>query len=60
MDGIDYQILIEADFLVNIMEDHLSKEAATKAYETIFKTECGKTICRNMFGLGETWKTIRI
>lgn len=41
------------------MEDHLSKEAATKAYETIFKTECGKTICRNMFGLGETWKTIR-
>lgn len=43
VDGIDYQILIEADFLVNIMEDHLSKEAATKAYETIFKTECGKT-----------------
>ena len=49
VDGIDYQILIEADFLVNIMEDHLSKEAAKKAYQTIFKTECGKTICRQMF-----------
>lgn len=59
VDGIDYQILIEADFLVNIMEDHLSKEAAKKAYETIFKTNCGKTISRNMFGLGEIWKTIR-
>ena len=31
VDGIDYQILIEADFLVNIMEDHLSKEAAKKS-----------------------------
>ena len=51
VDGIDYQILIEADFLVNIMEDHLSKEEAKKAYDTIFKTECGKTICREMFGI---------
>ena len=51
VDGIDYQKLIEADFLVNIMENHLSKEAATKAYETIFKTDCGKTICREMFGI---------
>lgn len=59
VDGIDYQILIEADFLVNLLEDGLSKEAAKKAYDTIFKTECGKTICRDMFGLGETWKTIK-
>ena len=51
VDGIDYQILIEADFLVNIMEDHLSKEAVKKAYDLIFKTDCGKTFCREMFGL---------
>ena len=51
VDGIDYQILIEADFLVNIMEDHLSKEDAKKAYDRIFKTDCGKTICREMFGI---------
>ena len=48
---IDYQILVEADFLVNIMEDGLSKEAALKAYHNIFKTACGKTICREMFNI---------
>ena len=51
IDGIDYQILVEADFLVNIMESDLSKEATLKAYHTIFKTTCGKTICREMFGI---------
>ena len=51
IDGIDYQILVEADFLVNIMEDGLSKEAALNAYNTIFRTECGKKICEGMFGL---------
>lgn len=49
VDGIDYQILIEADFLENIMEDHLSKEALKNTYDRIFKTNCGKTICREMF-----------
>ena len=48
---IDYQILVEADFLVNIMEDGLSKEAALKACHNIFKTTCGKTICRKMFDI---------
>lgn len=51
IDAIDYQILVEADFLVNIMEDSLTKEAALQAYNRIFKTECGKKICREMFGL---------
>lgn len=51
IDGIDYQILVEADFLVNIMEDNLSKEAALSAYNRIFKTACGKKICLEMFGL---------
>lgn len=49
IDGMDYQILVEADFLVNIMEDNLSKEAASHAYHTIFKTECGRQICRDMY-----------
>ena len=52
IDEIDYQILVEADFLVNIMEDGLSKEAALKAYHSIFKTTCGKMICREMFDIG--------
>ena len=51
IDEIDYQILVEADFLVNIMEDGLSKEAALKAYHNIFKTACGKRICREMFNI---------
>ena len=51
IDGIDYQILVESDFLVNIMEDGLSKQAAFNAYHSIFKTECGKKICKEMFNI---------
>ena len=51
IDSADYQMLVEADFLVNIMEDGLSKEAALSAYNKIFRTECGKKICRDMFGI---------
>lgn len=49
IDGIDYQILVEADFLVNIYEDSLSKSAVKSAYNKIFKTEYGKKICKEMF-----------
>ena len=51
IDGIDYQILIEADFLVNILEEGLSKEAALTASNNIFITECGKKICKDMFAI---------
>ena len=51
IDGLDYQILVEADFLVNLFEDNLSKEAAVNAYQNIFKTETGKRICKEMFAL---------
>ena len=49
--GIDYQILVEADFLVNLYEDKVSLDAVHKAYQNIFKSESGRKICRNMFGL---------
>ena len=49
IDGADYQILVEADFLVNLYEDDLGTEAAAAACEKIFKTESGKQICREMF-----------
>lgn len=49
IDSIDYQILVEADFLVNMYEDELSKEAIEHAYEKIFKTDTGKKLCREMF-----------
>ena len=44
IDGLDYQILVEADFLVNYFEDGLDKEHIKKSAEKIFKTETGKKI----------------
>ena len=61
IDGMDYQILIEADFLVNLYEDGRpdgdggfvpDKAAVETAYQRIFATETGKWICRSMFALG--------
>ena len=46
MDGIDYQILVEADLLVNFYEDGLSTEAIQSAMEKIFRTDAGKALCR--------------
>jgi HD superfamily phosphodiesterase len=51
IDAPDYQILVEADFLVNLYEDNCSSDAVKAAYENIFKTESGKTICRQMFSI---------
>lgn len=53
IDGIDYQILVEADFLVNLYEDHASKEVVEHTYKTIFRTTSGKELCREMFGMDE-------
>ena len=60
IDGIDYQILVEADFLVNYFEDGLDKEHIKKSAEKIFKTETGKKIVKDMFfpetfQKSETW-----
>lgn len=51
VEGLDYRILLEADFLVNLYEDGISKEGVQRAYEKIFVTETGKRICREMFGI---------
>lgn len=49
IDGLDYQILVEADFLVNLYEDEISPSGQKHAYEKIFKTESGKLLCRMMY-----------
>lgn len=41
VDGIDYQILIEADFLVNAYEDALPAESIQKMRAGIFRTKTG-------------------
>lgn len=51
INGIDYQILVEADFLVNMYEDGLSKDVVEYAYNKIFKTDSGMKICAEMFGI---------
>ena len=51
IDGMDYQILVGADFLVNLYEDSVPKAAAQNALDKIFKTQTGKTICKEMFVL---------
>lgn len=49
IDGIDYQILVEADFLVNFFEDNISRTGIEHALSHVFKTETGKHLCREMF-----------
>lgn len=49
IDGQDYQILVEADFLVNLYEDNVPPAAQRHAYETIFKTETGSRLCRELY-----------
>ena len=53
VDGLDYQVLIEADFLVNLYEDDANRSAIMKAYENIFRTQTGRKIFREMFWDGE-------
>lgn len=60
IDGIDYQILVEADFLVNYFEDHLETESIKKSVKKIFKTETGIRIATEMFfpeefQISDTW-----
>ncbi len=49
IDGLDCQILLEADFIVNAFEDGLSREAIENFSEKVFKTSEGKRILRETF-----------
>lgn len=51
IDGLDYQVLVEADFIVNLFENGIDQKAIESAYNNIFKTETGKQIIRDMYGL---------
>lgn len=49
IDGLDYQILIEADFLVNADEGHVSKEAIEKMKNNIFSTITGIQLLESIY-----------
>ncbi len=49
--GIDYQALVEADFLVNLFEDDSSEHAIVSVREKIFRTATGTALLTTMFGV---------
>ena len=49
IDNIDYQILVEADFLVNIDEDNIDDDALVSVRDKIFKTKAGIEMLDNMY-----------
>ncbi|MCI8387848.1 MAG: HD domain-containing protein [Clostridiales bacterium] len=50
IDTRELQILIEADFIVNLYEGKSSREAIADAIDNIFKTESGIALIRSVFG----------
>lgn len=51
IEGLDYRILLEADFLVNLYENQIATEGIQSAYQNIFRTESGSSLCKTMFNL---------
>lgn len=51
VDGIDHQILLEADFLVNCFAHQNGPESLTHTWNTVIRTQSGKKIFADMFGL---------
>ena len=47
--GIDYQILLEADFLVNAGESGYSKKSIEKSCNKIFRTATGTHLLKSMY-----------
>lgn len=49
IDCIDYQILVEADFIVNIDEDNIPREAIEHTLKTVFRTETGIDLVNSLY-----------
>jgi HD superfamily phosphodiesterase len=50
IDGADYQILVEADFLVNIQEEEIGEQAIARIGEKIFRTQSGLLLLKRLYG----------
>ena len=51
VDGMDYRILLEADFLVNLQEENSSVNSIKTALRKIFTTKTGRDLCKMIFGI---------
>ena len=49
VEGMDYQILLEADFLVNAGESGYSKQVIENFCGKVFRTETGTRLLKSMF-----------
>lgn len=49
INGIDFQILVEADYIVNLMEGYCKIDSLKSMKENLFKTQSGKYILEQMF-----------
>ncbi len=49
VDGPDFQVLIEADFLVNMFEDEMSLEQIEAVERNIFKTDSGRELLKSLY-----------
>jgi HD superfamily phosphodiesterase len=49
INGLDFQIVVEADFLVNIFEDQLDEDAIDYIYKHIFQTDTGQRLLKTMY-----------
>lgn len=47
--GLDYQILLEADFLVNAYEEPFSQAAIAAGEERLFRTQAGRELLRTLY-----------
>ena len=47
--GMDYQILVEADFLVNAFEDDMDEDAILTVQQKLFCTKTGKELLKNLY-----------
>jgi len=51
--GLDYQLLVEADFLVNIGEDQMSANAIRRVESSIFRTTAGRDFLHRLYPLDD-------
>ncbi len=49
IDGDDFRILVEADFLVNADEDAMSPEAIAAGERSLFRTKTGTALLRDLY-----------
>jgi uncharacterized protein len=52
--GIDYQILLEADFLVNAGESEKYHKVIDRFRKNVFKTKTGLSLLKSIYGNADT------